>query len=308
MSTSLSISSLLKRQPYTNHPTLKKCNSLSLEKRIQSAALNARAMGSESQSQQGRITKPSVKQGVRVEDLEKTISAKFPEHPFSRGITFKNGERVMRSYFAMSQAFPYVQAGAYGNLALKAISRNKSIPVDVEKTFVVGSFLCWDETGGQWLLRNEGIAALPKVLDTRTHFHSNLLRNDLLKIFGKPLSPQYCPFTKDYLKELLTKLGSPSKLERGATMVAFEMHAKRMIESLWVSLANTYKIRDKSELIYFEAHVGEVDPGEAYHVDLTQKLIKGLVTSQESTRFLTFFDDAYAQNIRWCENICKNQE
>lgn len=243
----------------------------------------------------------------RSASLNALIEEKFPEHPFCTFLTKDNALNVMKRYFAMSEAFPYIQAGAYHNLIETAIKENRPITTDVEKTFVVGSFLSWDETGGNYLLRKEGMKGLPQILNTRQQFHSNLLRTDLIKIFGNPLEPDYCSVTRPYLLELMKRLGSENPIERCAMMVAFEMHAGRMIEGLWNSLVNIFNVK-KEELTYFEIHVGGDDPAEEYHIKMTKKMIQNLITENHWEDFIKAFIDSYRLNYEWCRNICKTLE
>ncbi|NDD58429.1 MAG: hypothetical protein EBZ47_04145 [Chlamydiae bacterium] len=239
-----------------------------------------------------------------IEELRSAVNIHFPLHPFTHKVSAGNSEEVMGKYMAMSQAFPFIQAGAYKDLVLRAIHRSQPISEEVEKTFVIGTFLCWDETGSQYLLQQEGMSALPKILDTKTQFHANLLRKDLQIIFNHTVEPNYCSDTQTYLLQLMKKLGASNKLERSAMMVAFEMHAERMIQELWKSLADSHSLQ-KENLIYFEAHVGGDDPAEAYHVALTQKLVQDLVSPKEKEEFFRFFMESYALNVSWCETICK---
>ena len=93
--------------------------------------------------------------------LEQLIEKNYAVHPFQTLVRKDNEQAVLAHYLAMSEAFPFIQAGAYRNLILQCIKRNQGISESVEKTFVVGSFLSFDETGGNYLLRTEGISALP---------------------------------------------------------------------------------------------------------------------------------------------------
>ena len=93
------------------------------------------------------VATPSSEDDTEIK-IQGLAEEKFLDHPFSTQVTAENSQRVSEAYFAMSQAFPFIQAGAYQNIILRAIKRNLQICPEVEKTFVVGSFLCWDETGG----------------------------------------------------------------------------------------------------------------------------------------------------------------
>lgn len=236
--------------------------------------------------------------------LENIVSTNFPVHPFSHLVLPTNSERVMKSYFAMSQAFPYIQAGAYQKLIVSAMHRNQDISPQIERTFVIGSFLCWDETGSHHLLQQKGKQALPEILNTN-QFHANMLRADLRKIFNRELKPEYCRFTLPYLLELSARLGDENNEARCAGMVAFEMHANHMITALWDSLTNIHKL-EKKDLAYFEAHVGGDDPAEAYHVAMTKRLIALTVKNKDQDVFLEHFKRNYLLNSQWCEDICHN--
>ena len=239
------------------------------------------------------------------EILSGIVTQNFAVHPFSKDITKENVKSVLRCYLAMSQAFPYIQAGAYKELILDCISRNINVPKSMEESFVVGAFLSFDETGGNYLLRTEGIQALPRILDTDIHFHASLLRKDIQSIFGEELSPDYSGTTSLYLKALLKDLGAKDSVSRSAAMVAFEMHAGQMIEALWNALTELYPEIDKESLEYFRVHVGGDDPQEEYHKMLTQKMVSSSVSLQQENAFLAEFTRCYAGNYDWCAAICK---
>ena len=236
--------------------------------------------------------------------IQQTVQTKFALHPFAKSVTAGNIERVMGRYLAMSEAFPYVQAGAYKDVIRRSLSRDKPITPQVEKTFVAGSFLCWDETGGNYLLQTKGMKALSESLDTREHFHASLLRKDLAILFQRKVDPDYCDATKTYLTSLMKQLGAEDDLKRGASMVAFETHAEQMIAALWSSLAKISAI-DKEKLIYFQIHVGGDDPAEAHHVALTQRLIRELISDEQQKKFIRQFVKYYAFNTAWCKRICE---
>lgn len=244
------------------------------------------------------------------EDLIVTLEAltekQFPSHPFSTSVTIKNARSVLKSFAAMSEAFPYCQAGAYKDLILRIIDTNTKVTSDLEKTFVVGAFLSFDETGGNWLLRTKGIVALPELLNTHLNFHASLLKRDAATIFGEELTPDYCEPTKIYLKALLADLGDIDPVRRCAAMVAFEMHAGQMIEALWSSLVVAYPDIDKESLSYFKTHVGGDDPQEVYHKQLTQKLTSSLVPRERREEFLKQFISCYALHAKWCQEIAKS--
>jgi hypothetical protein len=239
-------------------------------------------------------------------ELEQTLEAiarsQHVRHPFQDCVNDENVLRVMRRYFAMSQAFPYLQAGAQKDHIFRCLENGVPINREVEITTVVGSFLVWDETGGNHILSTGGIPALPRILETGTNFHANLLSKDLRRMFNTDIEPAYTPETKEYLIRLFEGLANPDAVERCAWMVAFEMHAGRMIEALWESLSKLFDM-PKDELTYFHIHVGGDDPAEPHHVAMTAKMIEALVPFEEQGRFLRSFERAYRANIEWCAAI-----
>jgi hypothetical protein len=236
-----------------------------------------------------------------LEHIDRVVGTKYARHPFAHGLTRGNARTVLRSYLAMSQAFPYLQAGAQKDLIFACIERNQDVPPDVEVTAVVGNFLCWDETGGHHLVLTEGVAGLPHVLDTRRRFHSNLLRRDLEGLLGEPVTPDYDPRTRAYLRQLHEGLACPDAVERCACMVAFERHAGQMIDALWHSVAQVFGC-DKDRLSYFRVHVGGDDPAEPYHIALTARMIERLVAERRCD-FLAAFDRHYGLSQAWCRDL-----
>jgi hypothetical protein len=240
-------------------------------------------------------------------NIDKTLLAtivreRFPVHPFAGEIDSNNFESLMRNYLAMSQAFPYIQAGAHKRLAFHYMDAGLDIPKEIEISAVVGAFLVWDETGGWKITQDEGVEGLLHLLDTRSLFHSNLLKKDLTRIFGKKLQPYYAPVTRTYLKDLHDGLASLDPVTRCAFMASFETHAERMIDSLWAFVVKRTNI-DKEELQYFSTHVGGDDPAEAYHVGMTTNMIANLVPPEDEERFIREFINAYELHIEWCESI-----
>lgn len=239
------------------------------------------------------------------EKLESIIQERYSIHPFAKGVSHENAQVVLRHYYAMSQAFPYLQAGAYKDLILNCINKNIGMSRETEETFVVGAFLSFDETGGNWLLRTEGISALPKVLNTKENFHASLLEKDLITLFGKKQNADFSGPTGLYLKTLLKDLGNKNHVSRCAAMVAFELHAGNMIEALWSSVSQLHPEIPKESLKYFETHVGGDDPQEEYHKQLTKKMTESLVPKDKTTLFLKEFIRCYELNLNWCNDICK---
>lgn len=232
--------------------------------------------------------------------LQKVVSQICPEHPFEQSFPKTQLENLISQYFAMSQAFPHLQAGSQKALYDYFIERNGKIPVDVEVTTAVGAFLCADETGVLYALRN-GISGLPQILNTRG-FHANMLDDDIEKILGKKIAPSYSSQTRKYLDKLFAGLSSPNRILRVATMVAFEAHAERMITGLWGIVTRLTGVA-KDNLDYFRTHVGGDNPAETYHVQTTTEMIAKLVSAGERQTFIEAFKEAYCLNVEWCRAI-----
>ncbi|MFP4221922.1 MAG: hypothetical protein ACLFM4_01185 [Phormidium sp.] len=236
------------------------------------------------------------------EKIEKLIVQKFPIHPLSHGISAKNIHSVLTQYFAMSQAFPYLQAGAQKKQILAVMDGKQDIDKRFELTTVVGNFLCWDETGGHAVVRQLGNSGLPKILDTNRTFHANMLRKDIQYLTGCDLKPDYTKVTLDYLKALLAGLESLDHIKRCAYMVAFESHAGIMIDALWGSISRHYNV-SKGKLLYFKVHVGGSDPAEPYHIEMTERMVNAIVPDDSVDEFVGEFTKAYVLNYNWCESI-----
>lgn len=234
--------------------------------------------------------------------IDNAIQEKFLVHPFSHGITISNVESVLLQYLAMSQAFPYIQAGAQKEQIRFAMENNQDMDKRFELTSVVGNFLCWDETGGHAIVRHFGNSGLSKILNTEKTFHANMLREDINTLVGKKAAPNYSKVTVSYLKNLLEGLESLNHIRRCAYMVAFENHAGIMIDSLWHSLSKCYNT-PKDNLIYFKVHVGGSDPAEPYHIEMTERMVSEIVESDRIDEFVVEFIDAYALNYNWCSAI-----
>jgi hypothetical protein len=234
--------------------------------------------------------------------LEHVLEQEFPVHPFEQGTEASNFEALMGNYLAMSQAFPYLQAGSQKDMIFHVMDNNMDVPLDVEITSVVGNFLSWDETGGNYILRVKGIEALPQILNTHKHFHSAMLKHDIEYIFQKEIPPMYSDITRTYLKSLYAGLASLDPVVRCAYMVSFEAHAERMITNLWNLLENRFEV-DKEKLSYFRAHVGGDDPAEVYHVATTQGMVERIVPADQFDRFLGEFKKSYNLHVTWCAAI-----
>jgi hypothetical protein len=232
------------------------------------------------------------------------IEKKYPVHPFSNGVTKDNAKKLMASYLAMSEAFPYIQAASASTIIKNAIVMNKPIDSRMAKMFSVGAFLSFDETGGNYLLRTKGMKSLHEILEVEENFHSKLLEKDMRRLFKEVVLPDYSSPTKQYLFSLQKSLSSTDLVVRSASMVAFELHAGAMIDALWKTLSNLYEI-DRSKLTYFNIHVGGNDPGEKYHQETTQEMIRQVVSTSKSMQFFNCFLKEYGKHINWCENIKK---
>ncbi len=237
-------------------------------------------------------------------EISDTLSKKFKVHPFSTEIKLESLEIVIRNYLAMSQAFPYLQAGSQKELIFDCIDRNVDVSEHIETTAVVGNFLCWDETGGHSILLKHGITGLPVILDTNQYFHSNLLKKDICVIFGKEIEPSYSKVTREYLYHLYEGLSSLEPVVRCASMVAFETHAGQMINALWESISALCHLENDS-LSYFKTHVGGTDPAEPYHIKMTAGMIEKIVSETQIAAFLKAFEIAYSLNYSWCRSICQ---
>lgn len=235
-------------------------------------------------------------------EMSKILDNQFGSHPFLTGLSQENLESVMKNYLAMSQAFPYIQAGSQKEQIFDCIKNNKDVSEEMETTSVVANFLSWDETGGHYILQKEGISGLPNILNTEHNFHVNLLKKDCKAIFGKDIKPSYSKVTSEYLYRLCDGLSSLDSVVRCAFMVAFEAHAGQMITALWESLS-TFTDVNKDSLSYFRTHVGGDDPAEPYHVQMTSRMIAKVVSEAQIADFLKAFEAAYALNYSWCQKI-----
>lgn len=235
--------------------------------------------------------------------LNDILESQFTIHPFAEIPDAADYESLFANYFAMSQAFPYLQAGSQKDLFFRLMENNEDVPEHIELTTVVGNFLCWDETGGLNPTVGGGLAALPYILETQ-RFHANILRKDGISLFGKEIKPDYSAVTKDYLMRLYASLASACPVTRVSAMIAFESHANQMISALWGSLAKRFDI-DKNKLHYFYMHVGGDDPAEKYHVEMTRKLIQKTIPVAELPTFYEKFTHHYQLNSEWCRDVVK---
>ncbi len=235
------------------------------------------------------------------EHLASRARALLGPHPFAAEMSKDRVASLLPEYLAMSQAFPYLQAGSQKDLIFDAIHRNRDLPRDVELTSVVANFICWDETGGHSRVLQGGNAALPSILNTE-NFHSKLFKRDAWRLLGRAVQPNYSATTSRYLRALYHGLSSRDPIMRCAYMVAFELHAAAMIQALWTTLVRTFDARS-NDLEYFQLHVGGEDPAEKYHGEMTSRLISELVPADCNSRFLDEFDRAYGLSLEWCRNL-----
>lgn len=232
---------------------------------------------------------------------ETILHTEFPSHPFSSIPNQSDYRTLLSNYLAMSQAFPYLQAGSQGDIFFRFMENNQDIPEQVELTTIVGNFLSWDETGGLNLTLASGLKALPRLLETK-RFHANMLKQDCITLLGSPVAPDYSSVTRSYLRSLYNGLASECPITRVAMMVSFEAHAHNMIDALWDSLADRFSV-PKNKLSYFAVHVGGEDPAEPYHVEMTQLLIEKMVPEHEESTFREKLIDSYRLHAQWCTDV-----
>ncbi|MGY3533281.1 hypothetical protein ACVILK_003132 [Bradyrhizobium embrapense] len=235
--------------------------------------------------------------------LTERARAQFGAHPFAKELSEEQFASLLPEYLAMSQAFPYLQAGSQKDLIFEAMHHNRDLPRDIELTSVVANFICWDETGGYGRIIQGGKVALPDILLTE-NFHSNLFRRDASRLLGRAIRPNYSATTNRYLHSLYDGLSAKDPVVRCAYMVAFELHAAEMIQALWTTTVKTFDTRP-DDLEYFRSHVGGEDPAEKYHGEMTSRLIGELVSADCNGRFLDEFDRAYRLNLKWCQDLLR---
>jgi hypothetical protein len=233
--------------------------------------------------------------------LEQDLEHLVPTHPFSEEIKEVHLEPLLANYLAMSMAFPYIQAGSCSDAILACINNNREMPQDFETSSIVASFLVWDELGGWYKTYKKGNAALPSILDGKA-VHANFLKGDLEKLFGHYVTMRFDTPTKNYLLELYKALSSSNVATRCAAMVTFEIHAERMINSLWQTVAKIFNVQ-KDTLQYFSTHVGGDDPAEAHHVAMTQNMLNALISPSMFERFRAESFRLYLMHTQWCSEI-----
>lgn len=230
------------------------------------------------------------------------VEPMIKQHPFKKLNSKEQICSLLPHFLGLSIAFPYIQAGSQLNLIHKAIDENRDVSQDVELTSVVGNFLCWDETGGAYVLEKYGKAGLPKILQTHKRFHSNLLRDDIKKLTSKSVAPDFSEPTRSYLNSLKLGLSDFNPVIRCAYMVAFEIHAFAIIESLMEAICNNFEA-SPNELIYFTLHVGGDDAAEIYHLSMVQEMISLLIPNDKQEIFLSTAINALTENLDWAEKI-----
>lgn len=235
-------------------------------------------------------------------DVENLITLSHSEHPYANIPAHAQYDFILRNFLAMSQAFPYLQAGSQQGYIFNCMENNQDVEEAFEVTSIVGNFLCWDETGGLYPTIAQGLKALPRLLETH-RFHANVLKKDMQLMLGDNLSPDYSPVTSTYLKKLYVMLASLDHIERAATMIAFEQHAEIMITALWGSLAKHFNV-EPNKLGYFNMHVGGDDPAEVYHVQMTQKMVEKIVKTEADAKKLEIkVKEAFELNVAWCRDV-----
>jgi len=254
-----------------------------------------------------RVRQNSKKSDVFLQ-FQEMSSSKFRDHPFHEINTKEQLILLLPHFLALSIAFPYLQSAASLHLIQSAINLNKDITCEDELTTVVGNYLSWDETGGAYVLEKYGKQGLHKILETSQRFHSNLLRSDLKKILGYDVVPDFRTPTKEYLDFLANGLNSTDPIVRCAHMVSFEAHAEVIIHALWDAICRVF-ICDKESLTYFNLHVGDEDPAEAYHVQMVSNLLNRLVNNTENlVKFLNESEHSINQVLEWSLKITKIKE
>lgn len=240
-------------------------------------------------------------QGVKIPNLAKTFLDLFPVHPFANVHDKAHMRPLMQNYLAMSMAFPYLQSASCSESILHCLRNGDEVPEFLEKTTIVGSFLVWDELGGWHNTYKKAHAGLPKILDSK-QVHANLLRLDIKAIFGEELKARFDEPTKQYLLRFYQDLSSLDPTTKCAAMVSFELHAERMISSLWHSVSQLYAL-EKDNLKYFSAHVGGDDPAEAYHVKMTQNMVDTVISQENQHKFIAEAVRIYFTHFQWCDAI-----
>jgi hypothetical protein len=235
----------------------------------------------------------------QIESLVKEIS---PVHPFEKGLKRENAEPVLSHYLGLCLCAPYIIGGSNKDLFLNCIFSGRKIDKNIEITTAISSFLSLDETGSYMKLMEGGHEALPDILDT-SNFHSNILRRDLKFLFGKNIEPVHTSQLKYYFVQLSEGLSSLDDLQRCACLVALEVHSEIMILALWNSIHKAFPEVDKDKLEYFYLHVGGNNPAEQYHVEMTERMIDEIVSTEDFPIFAEYLKKFYTLNVELCNHI-----
>jgi hypothetical protein len=228
------------------------------------------------------------------------------EPAWATRLTRDNAHRVLSNYVALSQAFPYLMAGAQGVVFRCALdSGDPGAWQSAEATFAVAAYICAEETGANYLLASGGASSLPRLLDTSTAFHANLLSADLGSILGlsSRLHAEYSDCTRRYLEELGAFLSDSDPVVRSAHMVAHEVFAGIEISSMSRAIDKALSVQSRT-YDYFRIHVGNDDPAEAHHIEMTSRLVDKVVPEGGESSFVDLFEEAYAFNIDWTRRLC----
>jgi hypothetical protein len=232
------------------------------------------------------------------EQLDSIIQDRFSPHPFTQIAEHDDLPLVFSRFIGLSQATPYLLGGASKDMFLKKINAKELIQPSNEITTSVLSFLAWDETGGQQTIKEHSEQALHRILESK-NYHSRILVEDLKTLIGKSLVAVYEDYSVTYFHDLLNNLSNTNDIERCAAIIAFEMHAEEVIKALWSSLDRLFPHVDKHSLKYFELHVGELNPVEEYHVEMTAKMVEMMVPLSGYEYFLNSFITSYKLNYDW---------
>jgi len=229
-----------------------------------------------------------------------SVAARYLPHPFIERVTSANVSSVSRHFLAISLGFPYAISGAQLEVMQGFIGRNAAPDPLFECSAAVAIFLAWDEVGGNRAMLQHGMAGLQYIMNTQENFHGNLLKRDLEKILGEEVRPDFS-LTGGYLNQLREQFANADHVQRCAAFVAFERHAEYVITALWSRLSALYGLH-KSEFPYFDVHIGDEDPGEFYHVVMTEALIEKLV-GDRLAEFLPAFERYFRTHIQWSTSI-----
>lgn len=239
-------------------------------------------------------------------ELNEIILNNFHPHPFENISRENDLKKIFSRFICLSQATPYLLSGASKETFLNKIQNGQSITSQNEITTSVLTFLAWDETGGQEVISKNGGKDIVKILNPG-NYHSRVLKGDLEFLCSESLQPLYEQFTLEYFSNLINSLSNINDISRCASIIAFEMHAENVIRALWNSLDKLYPEIDKHSLRYFELHVGELNPVEEYHVQMTEKMVELIVSSSDKALFTKSFEKSYKLNNDWAFSAINNE-